>query len=233
MNLYIITNGNGRYIRYDRYSNRYVAVSRRDYATRFEDRDKARHICSANIPKSMGTGYYIEVIETAQQPDDGDDYRVDPRNESPAPNETVSQYRRRLNRTERLKAACSEAKSGDSNRVTGMPTDFGSKMKEYTAELKRRYEKAAQELSDVDSEISDLNHYIELEPAANAYQGWLLYTALRERLKRRRAIKDELLVIGYIGDTRLNDSDLYNMQCRIESLNDRKYTARRLTSLFA
>lgn len=106
-------------------------------------------------------------------------------------------------------------------------------MKEYTAELKRRYDKAAQELSDVDSEISDINHYIELEPAANAYQGWLLYTALRERLKRRRAIKDEMLVIGYIGDTRLNDSDLYNMQCRIESLNDRKYTARRLTGLFA
>lgn len=233
MDLYIITNGNGRYIRYDRYSNRYVAVTRREYATRFEDRDKARHICSANIPKSMGTGYHIEVIESVKQPESDDGYRPEPKNVTPVTQETVSQYRRRLNRTERLKAACSEAKNGDLNRVTGVPSDFSDKMKEYTAELKRRYEKAAQELSDVDSEISDLNHYIELEPAANAYQGWLLYTALRERLQRRRAIKDEMLVIGYIGDTRLNDSDLYNMQCRIESLNDRKYTARRLTSLFA
>lgn len=233
MDMYIITNGNGRYIRYDRYSNRYVAVNRLEYATRFEDRDKARHICAANIPKSMGTGYHIEVVEPVRQPDDSEDYRVDPNRASPAPHETVSQYRRRINRTERLKAACSETQDADSSRVTGVPTDIGDRMKEYTAELKRRYDKAAQELSDVDSEISDINHYIELEPAANAYQGWLLYTALRERLKRRRAIKDEMLVIGYIGDTRLNDSDLYNMQCRIESLNDRKYTARRLTGLFA
>ena len=72
MDMYIITNGNGRYIRYDRYSNRYVAVNRLEYATRFEDRDKARHICAANIPKSMGTGYHIEVVEPVRQPDDSE-----------------------------------------------------------------------------------------------------------------------------------------------------------------
>lgn len=73
-------------------------------------------------------------------------------------------------------------------------------------------------LSNIDLEISDIHHYIELG-TFNAFQGWEAFSMLKYRLENRRKIKDEILLLNHI-------------IFELKSNQSRRYTPRKLFGLF-
>lgn len=98
-------------------------------------------------------------------------------------------------------------------------------------EMKNRRVYLNSELSKVDKEITDVEHYIEFYPLS-ACQGYKASKMMKDCLVRRRAIKDEMeainrisiMNVGFIGNGRGRKS-LLKMQ-------DRQYTPRILKELF-
>lgn len=83
------------------------------------------------------------------------------------------------------------------------------------------------ELEKTDKEILDILHSIELEPPKDLYNGWILYKAIRENRKKRRIIKDEMLIINNVLEE-INPSCLNRerIQRAIDGLFTRKYNFR-------
>lgn len=97
--------------------------------------------------------------------------------------------------------------------------------------IKKRRNELSCELSKVDKEISDIHHYIEFY-SMSASRGYKMAKMLKDRLIRRRAIKDEtemlnrisVMTVGHIGNGK-GRSDL-------DKLKNKQYTPRILTELF-
>lgn len=83
------------------------------------------------------------------------------------------------------------------------------------------------ELEKIDKEILDVLHSIELEPPKDLYNGWLIYKTIRENRKRRRIIKDEMLIINNVLEE-INPSCLNRERIKkaIDGLFGRKYKFR-------
>lgn len=95
----------------------------------------------------------------------------------------------------------------------------------------KRKEELCKQLSDVDKELSDINHYIEF-CNLNAAQGYMAYKMVKERRVRRRTIKNELVVVDAILEKRISDSITEEIEKVIHSLDERTYTPRILNELF-
>ena len=67
--------------------------------------------------------------------------------------------------------------------------------KHYYEDLLERKQALIEELRTVSAELCDIEHYIEFT-SLNASGGYRAYRMLKERLLRRRQIKDELLCIS-------------------------------------
>ena len=98
-------------------------------------------------------------------------------------------------------------------------------------DAKKRKEELCKQLSDVDKELSDINHYIEF-CNLNAAQGYKAYKMIKERRIKRRTIKNELVVVETILEKRLSDSIAEEIEKVIHNLNVRTYTPRILNELF-
>lgn len=103
---------------------------------------------------------------------------------------------------------------------------------DFIQSTEQRKEALLIDLSNVDKEISDINHYIEFGGKFNAYQGWLAFNMLRNRLKKRRKIKDELHILMQLGECKVNSTMLAEIKDSIVSLDTRKYQPRILKELF-
>jgi len=95
----------------------------------------------------------------------------------------------------------------------------------------KRKEELCKQLSDVDKELSDINHYIEF-CNLNAAQGYRAYKMVKERRVKRRSIKNELVVVDAILEKRISDSIAEEIEKVIQSLDERTYTPRILNELF-
>ena len=92
-----------------------------------------------------------------------------------------------------------------------------------------RLKELKDDLSKVDREISDVNHYIEFNKL-NAYQGYVACKLLQDKLLRRRGIKDEILV----HTSMLGAKDAVETAHKaIVGLEHRVYAPRELTDLFS
>lgn len=98
-------------------------------------------------------------------------------------------------------------------------------------DLNHKKEKMLLALSDIDQEINDINHYIEFG-TFNAYQGWLAFNMLRDRLKKRRDIKDKVFILTQLNDCRLDINAMIHMRDTVQALDDRTYQPRKLFELF-
>ena len=98
-------------------------------------------------------------------------------------------------------------------------------------EMKKRKEELQEEQSKIDREISVLLHYIEFG-RYNAVQGWKVLNALRNRLKRRREIKNEneVVKIGLSTDFNTGKEDV--LQNMITVLDNRTYSPKEMEELF-
>ena len=87
-------------------------------------------------------------------------------------------------------------------------------------------------LSNIDKEISDINHYIEFTNL-DAYRGWMAFSMLQKRLRYRRKIKDALCVINQVKGCCVDASMLQELLDEIDRGKRKKqYTPRVLDELF-
>lgn len=107
-----------------------------------------------------------------------------------------------------------------------------SVISEAADKLNCRYQELTEQQSKFDGQISDIEHYIELNTGRlNACDGYKAYKLLQDTLLKRRKIKDELQIIQVVRD-RMNAEDIANINQKIKALESRKYTPRELTYLF-
>lgn len=113
-----------------------------------------------------------------------------------------------------------------SEDVIGWIDKFGT-CADILNEAKDRKKQLQEALSNVDRELLNILHIIEIEPPKDLYRGWLLYKQIRENRIRRRKIKDEALIIGNILK-RINSSymERENVRNAVNGLMNRKYTFR-------
>lgn len=101
--------------------------------------------------------------------------------------------------------------------------------------LKKDAKKRKEELSilhiDVEEKKEDLEHKLEFSEKLSACDGYKLAKKLKDVLKERRKIKDELLIIGVILRSNV-DFDGNKIIKSIEGLTTREYRPRILPELF-
>lgn len=106
-----------------------------------------------------------------------------------------------------------------------------SKQQSLFRDLRRYSEQLTNELSQVDLEICDIQHYIEFF-ALDAAKGYKAYRMLKERLVRRREIKDEMAKTNCILAGNPFDFSSGKITKQIDSYDKKSYTPRVLSELF-
>lgn len=94
-------------------------------------------------------------------------------------------------------------------------------------EAKETEKRIVSELDQVDKELLDLLHIIEIEKTKDLYSAWKLYKSIKSNRQKRRNKKDELLIVENV----LKDVDpkylrRERVQKAIDGLLSRKYTFR-------
>ena len=87
------------------------------------------------------------------------------------------------------------------------------------------------QLSKVDQELSDINHYIEF-CNLNAAQGYKAYKMIKDRRIIRRSIKNELDVLNIILGKKISETATDEINKAITGMDNRKYEPRVLNELF-
>lgn len=98
-------------------------------------------------------------------------------------------------------------------------------------EALHRKEELVNQLSEVDKELCDINHYIEF-CSLNAAQGYKAYKMIKDRRIKRRSIKNELDILGVILGKKISDSVSDELQKMINGLDGRQYEPRVMNELF-
>jgi hypothetical protein len=99
---------------------------------------------------------------------------------------------------------------------------------EYFAKYSKSINK---QLAEVELEIEDLYHYIEFS-TFNASQGYHAYKMLKERLIKRRQLKDERIILDSIQEKNMLTCTSENINETVEKLESRSYRPRVLKELF-
>lgn len=99
------------------------------------------------------------------------------------------------------------------------------------AEALHRKEELINQLSEVDKELCDINHYIEF-CNLNAAQGYKAYKMIKDRRIKRRSIKNELDVLSIILGKKLSESVTDEITKAVLGMGNRTYEPRVLNELF-
>lgn len=99
------------------------------------------------------------------------------------------------------------------------------------SEALHRKDSLLNQLSIVDQELSDINHYIEF-CNLNAAQGYKAYKMIKDRRIIRRSIKNELDVLNIILGKKISETATDEIHKAITGMDNRKYEPRVLNELF-
>lgn len=209
---YVLTDGHGAYIRRDNFSGKYVPVRNEAFAEKFEQRHKAANILKNALSKNVRSHYYVVDLETT----------------TVVNKEPISDPPKLASKDNIVKNIVAEkdAESQAEKWINGV-----AGLASFVMDAEERKEELVAQLSEVDKEITDINHYIEFGKF-NAYQGWLAFSMLRSRLRRRRKIKDELRIIVELGQCKITSDMMIDINNAITELKNRKYAPRVLKQLF-
>lgn len=94
------------------------------------------------------------------------------------------------------------------------------------SEARTERDELESKLSNIDKEISNILHSIELEKSKNAYQGYLEYKKMKSVLERRRNIKDEKMILEHILKMNFSSFDADQIDKAIKGLANRKFKLR-------
>ena len=224
---YTIKDQNNRYIHRD-ILGKFGFTTSEALAERYETRQAAKNILENCLPKAMRKGfdvYEIMVEESVKDSENQEENQETEKTDNPGtPMNTI-----RPKVEEALRIANEPIVK---NRMSDLAASFDS-LKEIIGNITERKTELYESLSAIDSEISDINHYIELVDGLNAYQGYLAYRMLRQKLRQRRQIKDEILISKTIENCNISVSELSRISNCIAGLENRKYEPRVLDELFA
>ena len=99
------------------------------------------------------------------------------------------------------------------------------------SEALHRKDELLSQLSKVDQELSDINHYIEF-CNLNAAQGYKAYKMIKERRIIRRSIKNELNVLNIILSKKISETATDEINKCVAGMDKRTYEPRVLKELF-
>lgn len=208
----MITDGHGTYIRKD-FAGRYSPVRNETLGDTWKQRSKAKSILENQINKNIRQRYHVVEIEVA---DDS--------------NTSIKKVENKASDYKQVAKQITDEEIED-DQINRWESGIDS-LSGFVQDLEERKDKLSNLLSDVDKEITDIEHYIELGQNFNAYDGWLAFSMLRHRLKKRRKIKDELHIACQLSECKISLPMLSHMKEVIHELDDRKYVPRKLTNLF-
>lgn len=218
MAIFVITDGKGSFLRRDIYSGRYVQVRERRQADEFDQRTKAANILKSSVTKEIKKKFHI-ICETSSFSSMQDLANV------------ITKERQKTRREEDKIDLAANTNVVYESKIDDILESLTSAQHLFQT-IKDRAEKLNEMLSITNSEINDILHYIEFTDL-NLYQAWLIYKLLRDTRRKRRKIKDELLVLEKIEDCKvLTEQVVTNALKSAEGLDSRKYDARALNALF-
>ena len=99
------------------------------------------------------------------------------------------------------------------------------------SEALHRKDDLLSQLSKIDQELSDIDHYIEFVNL-NAAQGYKAYKMIKDRRIIRRSIKNELDVLNIILGKKISETATDEIQKAISGMDKRTYEPRVLNELF-
>ena len=99
------------------------------------------------------------------------------------------------------------------------------------SEALHRKDDLLSQLSKIDQELSDIDHYIEFVNL-NAAQGYKAYRMIKDRRIIRRSIKNELDVLNIILGKKISETATDEIQKAIYGMDKRTYEPRVLNELF-
>ena len=79
--------------------------------------------------------------------------------------------------------------------MANIVNNFGSTIVQIFKDVQYHYERDLEIIKETEDELQDLMHEIELSAPKDMYQGWRLYTAIRDARIRRRTAKEEVEVL--------------------------------------
>lgn len=183
-------------------NGKYVPTSCEALADTFSNK-AANNLYNNSLPKALKSIFYIQKIDT--------------------PPDNVKQITQSEveNNTEKVMVAENIQKWIDKiTDLNGLATD-----------ALHRKEELYEELSFVDMELSDINHYIEF-CNLNAAQGWKAYKMIKERRIKRRSIKNEIQILNIILDKKISDTVTNEILESMSKMDKRTYEPRVMNELF-
>lgn len=211
---FMIADGRGLYLRRDASGN-YVPVKNKALGDVWEQRGKASNVLVNCISRNLRDRYRIIEVEDV----------VIPKLEEMTTNRIDMVVKSKDDVAKRI-----GDEPVEENQISSLSVDIDN-FAGFIQNAEQRKEVLITALSDVDKEISDINHYIEFGQF-NAYQGWLAFKMLRGRLKKRRKVKDELHILTQLGECKVNSAMLADIKASIGKLSTREYQPRKLNELF-
>lgn len=137
--------------------------------------------------------------------------------------------RSKMNRNKRYKGITNTRKIIETDNYCSSVAEFSDRINSIYGDMKSKLASSYEELSKVDLEITDINHYIEMSKL-DAYRGYNAYVMLRERLVKRRKIKDEI----YYLKNMINKSQEFDAKSKgfLMRIDHQKYEPRAIGELF-
>lgn len=225
---YMLTNGKGYYISKDKFNGKFVSIGNKRWGCKWIEYNRIENVLRNSLSKNLRDNFYIiEVEMNNDELKDTVDYIVSGKvNKDKYISDNNSTYKN-LNIDKIKQEISTPIRENELDKIKKDVNLFSDTLKD----LRKRKQELLDLQSEVDKEISDIYHYIELNNL-NAYQGWLMYKMLQYRLKRRRVIKDELSIIKHLVKCDINTQSLSEIQDMIKNMDNRKYTPRVLSDLF-
>lgn len=226
---YMLTNGKGYYISKDKFNGKFVSIGNKRWGCKWIEYNRIENVLRNSLSKNLRDNFYIiEVEMNNDELKDAVDYIVSGKvNKDKYISDNNDSTYKNLNIDKIKQEISTPIRENELDKIKKDVNLFSDTLKD----LRKRKQELLDLQSEVDKEISDIYHYIELNNL-NAYQGWLMYKMLQYRLKRRRVIKDELSIIKHLVKCNINTQSLSEIQDMIKNMDNRKYTPRVLSDLF-
>lgn len=126
----------------------------------------------------------------------------------------------------KLKEKCLHKDYIPSESITRWVEKFGT-CEDVFDEAREREEELITKLQDIDKELLDILHIIELEKPKDLFGGWKLYKRIKDNREQRRYIKDEIIIIeSVLKEIKPTYVRRNRVQKVIDGLVGRKYTFR-------
>ena len=207
MEQYVITSGE-KYIK-SNFNGKVTQTTNITMADMFDTRQQAMNFLKNSICKAWQRKYYVAEYENGQ-----------------VVQCTVPNSPKTMRKTTDKMFEVGDKSLGIAEweiRLNGMENIF--------RDAAKRANELSQEMSDVEGQIIDWEHYIEFTKL-NAMQGYKAYSALNRLFEQRRAIKNEQRLLSVINRNQNCSEGMTEIFNTLDELKHQKYQARALPELF-